>query len=88
MKTKQKKLDAARGESRRPAMRRFYLQRTKDISGMSGTGIVAEGVIFTNGWAALTWLTPLQCHAFYHSIAILEKIHGHDGATKIVFIDD
>ena len=41
-------------------MRRFYMQRNKDVSGLSGTGIVAEGVVFTNGFVALTWLTPLQ----------------------------
>lgn len=69
------------------AMRRFVLRRIEDVSGTSGTGIVAEGVVFTNGYCALTWLTPLSSLAFYHSIDVLEKIHGHDGRTVLEHID-
>jgi hypothetical protein len=66
-------------------MRTFKLLREEDVSGTSGTGVVAEGVEFTSGWVALTWLTPLSSMAFYHSARILESIHGHDGRTKIVW---
>ena len=31
------------------AIKRFRFKRTEDVSGISGTGIVAEGVEFTNG---------------------------------------
>lgn len=69
-------------------MRRFNLVRTEDISGMSGTGIVGEGVVLTSGRAVLTWLTPLTSVALYDSIDALEKIHGHEGRTTVVFIDE
>ena len=73
------------GKSR---MRRFVLERSEDASGVSGTGIVAEGVIYSNGFVGLTWLSHLASHAFYHSLDVMEAIHGHGGKTKIVFIDE
>ena len=33
-------------------MRRFYLQRDEDATGISGTGKVAEGILFSTGWVA------------------------------------
>jgi hypothetical protein len=68
-------------------MRRFYLQRDEDHSGVSGTGAVAEGVVFTTGYVAITWLSHLHCTATYHSIDVMMKIHGHGGKTRVVFID-
>lgn len=68
-------------------MKRFKLLREKDESGVSGTGIVAEGVEFANGKCALTWLSRFACVAFYDNIKALEQIHGHHGATVIVWID-
>ena len=38
-------------------MRHFYLDRHEDATGISGTGVVAQGVEFDNGKVALTWLT-------------------------------
>ena len=38
-------------------MRLFKLQRKVDCSGVSGTGVVAEGVEFDDGQVALRWLT-------------------------------
>lgn len=69
-------------------MKRFVLKREEDVSGMSGVGIVAEGVQFTSGKCALTWLSHLNCVAFYDSIFVLESIHGHEGATKVVWVDE
>jgi len=65
-------------------MKPFWLQRVEDDSGVSGVGLVAEGVIFSNGWCALTWLTELTSVAFYRNVEDVEAIHGHDGKTKIV----
>ncbi len=59
-------------------MRPFWLQRVEDESGV---GLVAEGVVFSNGWCALTWLKSV---AFYPSLEEVEAIHGHDGKTKII----
>lgn len=73
-------------------MKRFYLQRNQDASGVSGLGRVAEGCQFDNGWCALVWLTSSdpddEVHAFYHSIERVEEIHGHGGMTTVVWIDD
>lgn len=67
--------------------RRFHLHRTEDASGVSGTGCVAEGVVFTNGWVALTWLSDLPSVAFFPSVESLEAIHGHGGKTRLVYRD-
>lgn len=66
-------------------MKLFWLIRETDISGTSGVGLVAEGVVFSNGWCAMHWLSKYTSVAYYQSIAELESIHGHNGATKIVW---
>jgi len=65
-------------------MKLFELRRTVDESGVSGTGTVAQGVIFDNGWCALTWLTEHTSVAFYTSIEEVIAIHGHNGKTVAV----
>lgn len=69
-------------------MKRFYLQRNTDASGVSGVGSVAEGCQFDTGWCALVWLTGKAAMSYYPDIETLENIHGHQGMTKIVYIDD
>ena len=69
-------------------MRRFYLQRDLDASGVSGIGRVADGVVFANGWVAMTWLGQIPSIVFYSCIADVETIHGHHGTTTIVFVDE
>lgn len=68
-------------------MRRFLLVRTEDISGISGTGIVAEGIVFSTGRAVLQWVTRLHSVAVYDSMEDLQAIHGHDGRTTVEWID-
>ncbi len=68
-------------------MRRFVLERTEDVSGTSGTGIVAEGCQFTNGYVALTWMSPYFSLGTYHSMDVLLNIHGHGSKTKTKWID-
>lgn len=69
-------------------MRRFQLHREVDVTGVSGTGLVAEGVVFTNGKCALTWLTGISSVTVHDSFENVDKIHGHHGSTTIVFIDE
>ena len=70
-------------------MRRFHFERVKDISGISGCGVVAEGVVFCDtGEAIVHWLGEHSCTNHYKSIADVEYIHGHNGSTKIVFDDE
>lgn len=77
--------------------RRFELHRDTDISGVSGTGVVAEGIEFSDGVVALRWLVPAgnpgsgnPTSVVFHDngMASVEKIHGHSGATRIVQLDD
>lgn len=64
-------------------MRSFKLNRTVDATGVSGTGIVAEGVEFSNGKCSLSWLTSVTSVAVYDDIESVRKIHGHDGQTVV-----
>jgi len=69
-------------------LRKFVLVRHHDHTGVSGTGIVAEGVEFTNGRVCMIWLTR-QAHSvvIHENIAEVETIHGHNGATTIQWLD-
>lgn len=69
-------------------MRTFILYRIIDASGVSGTGVVAEGVQFSDGTCVCRWLTATATTTMYNSIEDVQKIHGHEGATKIIFEDD
>ncbi len=68
-------------------MRRFHLQRDIDSTGVSGTGRVAEGVMFTSGRVAMTWLSPYTAVNVYDNMEVVEALHGHSGNTKIVWDD-
>ncbi len=69
--------------------RRFILQRHADITGVSGTGVVAEGVEFSNGVVALQWKSAFPTSVVFHQRGMesVEAIHGHSGSTRIVFLD-
>lgn len=75
-------------------MRRFYLQRDYDPTGVSGLGRVAEGVLFTDGSVTLKWCVPGKPPSTvnYDSVDGLLTIHDHkgtqhQGGTRVVFID-
>ena len=68
-------------------MRRFFLARDVDISGVSGTGVIAEGVRWTDGSAVIHWLGVWPTTTLHQSIESVEAIHGHDGATRIEWVD-
>lgn len=67
--------------------RLFYLLRRTDVSGVSGTGKVADGVEFPDGSVALRWRSKFASTAVYDSIELVEAIHGHDGSTSIHYTD-
>lgn len=69
-------------------MKRFNLERTEDASGVSGTGNVAQGVEFDDGTVAMRWLTATASTALYASMEDVVTIHGHEGRTVPVFLDD
>lgn len=72
----------------------FVVQRDEDVSGVSGEGIVAEGVRFSDGWVATHWLDQPPMHEpkteVWHNpgTAPFEKISGHGGRTRILWAAD
>lgn len=67
--------------------RRFVLDRIEDISGVSGTGIVADGVVFPNGKAVIGWRSESPSVIVYDDMVAVSDVHGHGGATRIVWVD-
>lgn len=63
----------------------FKLIRVKDISGVSGEGLVAEGVMFHDGQVVLSWFGRHHTIEIAPCIDDVKAIHGHDGNTKIVW---
>lgn len=70
-----------------PTIRRFYVIRTEDVSGISGTGRVAEGVEFTDGTCVIHWLSHTSATGIYDNAKCLLLIHGHENRTTIEYID-
>jgi hypothetical protein len=62
----------------------FFLKRVEDESGISGTGVVARGVIFPSGCVVMEWQTFHSSVCFYKNISDVEAIHGHHGKTLII----
>lgn len=69
-------------------MRRFELHRYEDETGVSGTGVVAQGVEFRDGPVALRWIVgEHRSTVVWPSMEAVEAVHGHNGKTRIVWID-
>ena len=68
-------------------MRRFQLHRKEDISGISGVGVVAEGIEWTNGRVTVCWLGTYAIVSSADNIHIIEAVHGHHGATTVEWLD-
>lgn len=67
----------------------FELHRDTDVSGVSGTGKVAEGAIFSDGEAVIHWLGEWPTTTPHpKGITSIRAVHGHGGATRVVLPDD
>jgi hypothetical protein len=69
--------------------RMFELHRDHDVSGVSGTGVVAEGIEFSDGTVALRWLSAWPTSVVFNDRGMesVLAIHGHGGATRVVWKD-
>ena len=67
-------------------MRLFYLVRSEDLSGVSGTGQVAEGVEFDDGQVVLSWFGRFHAVGVYPNVKAVVDIHGHEGKTTLEWI--
>lgn len=76
--------------------RRFHLQRTIDVTGISGTGIVAEGVHFSDGTTVLRWLKAGTARpsvvkpttVVHDDVQSVVDLHGHNGSSEVVWLDE
>jgi len=69
-------------------MRRFFLVRLIDATGVSGTGVVAEGTVFTDGLSVIRWLREPYTMGIYRTLNDVLAVHGHEGGTQLHFIDE
>lgn len=61
----------------------YHLIRSEDLTGVSGVGLVAEIMEFSDGKCAMRWMASNpRSTAVYDSLADLLAIHGHNGATQ------
>ena len=74
----------------------FWLVRDVDITGISGTGVVADGVQFPDGTVVMRWCAVDNAHAkrgvkpttqVHDDLESAIALHGHNGATRIVWVD-
>lgn len=69
-------------------MRRFVLQRDEDETGVSGIGVVAEGVQFSDGRVVLRWFGEHSSIVVWNSVEDVLAVHGHNGRTRVVWSND
>lgn len=70
--------------------RRFIMYRHKDLTGISGTGRVLDGVMFRNGRVVVSWLTYTHSINIYDSLEAFKSVHvdNHgEHANEIVWLD-
>lgn len=68
-------------------MRCFLLDRREDVTGVSGTGIVAEGVQFSDGTAVIRWHGAHATTTVHTSLESVKAIHLHGGRTALVWVN-
>lgn len=70
-------------------MRRFYLNRLKDETGVSRTGRVLEGCVTQSGKVFVEWRPPHSTIGIYNSFEEFKTIHVdcHPSCNQVVFID-
>ena len=79
-------------------MKSFIVIRHTDVTGLSGTGVVAEGVEWSDGTVTMRWFdidhdTPnykrgvRPTTVMHENIKSVEALHGHNGATDVMWFD-
>jgi hypothetical protein len=66
-------------------MRRGIVERDEDVSGVTGTGIVSEFCIASDGRIVIFWPAG---HGYFNSLEEAVKVHGHNGKTRFIILDD
>lgn len=70
-------------------MRRFYLNRKTDQTGVSGIGHVLEGVELESGKVVVAWRSPHKTMGIYDSLEQFKTIHVdcHPDSNEVVWLD-
>jgi hypothetical protein len=77
--------------------RTFEIHRDVDLTGISGVGVVADGCVFPDGTTVVRWREVGGEHyergvrattVVFPSVSAVEALHGHGGATRLVFHDE
>lgn len=63
----------------------FHLIREEDVTGISGIGHIATGVVLPSGRVVLEWHTAHKSLGIYDNVGEVRAIHGHDGKTKLEY---
>src|SRR5690554_6928609 len=71
---------------REDAPQPFALERSEDVSGVSGEGIVAHGAQFSDGTVVIRWLGERRSTVIWQSLDDAIAVHGHDGRTRAVWL--
>ena len=67
----------------------FVLRRHEDVTGVSGTGIVADGALFPaagHSKAVVRWRGERGSTVVWDNLRHVQEIHGHDGRTTVELI--
>ena len=88
-----RRVGGRRSTDRAPSgIRCFTLRREEDVSGVSGTGVVFEGALFSTGVVVVHWLTPPPrgSLAIFDSLDQLLSIHvrPHPENRAVLAFDD
>lgn len=74
-------------EIKQASIRRFQFVRTEDVSGISGTGVVAEGVEWTDGSVTVRWLSHTASFGIFANMKAFRAVHGHSGLGEVSWLD-
>lgn len=65
-------------------MQRFHMLCKRDVSGVSGTGIVLDSVVMPSDKVVVEWRGDKSSVAIYDNLANFITIHGHEGSSQVV----
>ncbi len=72
------------------SIHRFFLERTEDLTGVSGTGIIAVGVRLPTGRCVMEWTGKIeQSIVIWSSVEKMLEVVTHQGVsqTKLRWLD-
>lgn len=75
------------GEKKQATLRRFILLRVEDVSGSSGTGVVAHGVQWKRDGKEQVIPSFADSFKVFSDLDTMMLIHAHEGRTRFHWQD-